>query len=151
MSIKALCNLDPVTVRPQDELMAAAQLMRERHVGYLVVVEPSPLGGWDRPLGVLTDRDLVVEVLAKGIDPDALTVADVMTASPVVVEESEPVDHALEEMRRIGVRRMPVVGSGGQLVGVLSLDAIVAHLAREMFELSGSVRNELLMERHLRP
>lgn len=150
MDINTLCNPEPVTVRPGEELIRAAQLMRDRHVGYLVVAEPSPLGGWERPLGVLTDRDLVVEVLAKGVDPASLTVGDVMADDPVTVEESRPLGYALSEMRRVGVRRMPVTGSAGRLVGVLSLDAIVEHLADQIKDVAGSIRSELQMERHLR-
>lgn len=151
MSVRTLCKTEVVTVRPSDELSTAATLMRDKHVGYLIVAEPSPLGGWGKPLGVLTDRDLVVEVLAKGLDPRSVTVQDVMTASPVVVEESRPLAYVLDQMRHTGVRRMPVVGLEGRLVGVLSLDAVVEHLAREIADLSGSIRTELHMEQQLRP
>jgi len=151
MSIKALCRGEPVTVLPTDDLASVARLMRDRHVGYLVVVEPSANGGWDKPVGVLSDRDLVVEVLAAGVDPATLTAADIMSENPVVVEESRPLEFALGEMRRIGVRRLPVVGSGGRLVGVLSLDAVVEHLAAQIMDVAGSIRTELTMERHLRP
>lgn len=151
MSVKALCKTDVVTVRPRDELNTAAALMRDQHVGYLIVAEPSPLGGWGKPLGVLTDRDLVVEVLAKGLDPKSVTVQDVMSPDPVVVEESKPLGDVLDEMRHTGIRRVPVVGLEGQLVGVLSLDAVVEHLAKEIADLSGSIRTELGIERQLRP
>jgi CBS domain-containing protein len=103
------------------------------------------------PVGVLTDRDIVVTVLAKDANPQALRVGDIMTRGPLVVGESSPVASALKEMRRIGVRRVPVVGRIGELVGVLSLDDILDSLAGELLDVAGSVRNEQLIENSLRP
>lgn len=151
MNVRALCDTQVATIRATDELSAAAALMRDRHVGYLVVADPLPLGGWSKPVGVLTDRDIVVEVLAKNLDPKAVTVEDIMTRSPVVVDESRSLDHALGEMRRVGIRRIPVVSATGQLIGVLSLDTVVEQLSKELAELSGSIRSERRMEQTLRP
>lgn len=151
MNIRSLCNTEVITVRASDELSTAAALMRDRHVGYLIVADPLPLGGWSKPVGVLTDRDIVVEVLAKGVDPKSVTVGDIMTRAPVVVEETRSIGYALHEMRRIGIRRIPIVGAAGQLIGVLSIDAVVEHLAKELADVSGSIRSELRMEENLRP
>lgn len=151
MNVRSLCNTNVVTVRETDELGTAAKLMRDRHVGYLVVVDPMPLGGWSKPVGVLTDRDIVVAVLGQGVDPGSLTVRDVMTRGPVVVNEDRSLGFALGEMRRIGVRRMPIVGAAGELIGVLSLDDVVSCLVKELSEVSGSIRKELQMEESLRP
>jgi len=151
MDIRALCKTPVVTVKATDELYTATNLMREQHVGYLVVVESMPLGGWLRPVGVLTDRDIVVSVLGKGLDPKAVTVGDVMTRQPLMVAEDRSLEFALEEMRRVGVRRVPVVGAAGQLLGLLSLDDAIQHLARQLFEVAGSIRKELRVEESLRP
>lgn len=151
MNVRSLCDTQVVTIRANDELSTAAALMRDRHVGYLIVADPLPLGGWSKPIGVLTDRDIVVEVLAKDLDPKSVTVEDVMTRNPVVVDEGRSLDHALGEMRRVGIRRIPVVGAAGQLIGVLSLDTVVEHLSRELADLSGSIRGERQMEQTLRP
>lgn len=132
-------------------MMTAAALMRDRHVGYLVVIESTAAGDSGKPVGVLTDRDIVVGILAKSVDPKTLRVGDVMSREPVVVEESKPLEAALRAMRRAGVRRVPVVGTAGQLVGVLSLDEVVEHLAKELAEASGSIRSELKREQALRP
>ncbi|HMK87602.1 MAG TPA: CBS domain-containing protein [Steroidobacteraceae bacterium] len=150
MNIRSLCNTEVVTARASDELSTAAALMRDRHVGYLIVADPLPLGGWSKPVGVLTDRDIVVEVLAKGVDPKSVTIGDIMTRSPVVVEETRSIDYALHEMRRIGIRRIPIVGAAGQLIGVLSIDAVVEHLAKELADVSGSIRSELRIEQNFR-
>ncbi len=151
MSVRLLCKREVVTVRESEELHAAAQLMRERHVGYLVVVEPADGGEALRPVGVLTDRDIVVEVVARDVDPRSLIVGDVMTPDPVVVREDVSVSAALADMRRIGVRRLPVVGGRGQLIGVLSIDDVLDSLATELLDAAGSMRNEVRVETALRP
>jgi CBS domain-containing protein len=146
MNVAKLCRRDVVTVRRFDELTKAAELMRERHVGYLVVVEPVPADGSFLPVGVLTDRDIVVAVVAREADPRALRVGDVMTQNPVVARDVDSVDHALETMRSIGVRRLPIVGERGQLIGVLSLDDVIDTLAGELSSVAGSIRKEQRIE-----
>lgn len=110
MNIRDLCKPDPVTIGPSEDLEVAATLMRQRHVGYLVVVEPLSLGGWSKAVGVLTDRDIVVAVLAKGVPLKSLNVGDVMTRQPTVVRAGDSLEEALQQMKSIGVRRMPIVG-----------------------------------------
>lgn len=141
MNVGRLCKRPVVTVTPQQELIVAAQLMREKHIGFLVVVEE-----YGRPIGVLTDRDIVISVVAKGANPSLLTVADVMTRDPTTADEGESVPNALRTMRRIGVRRLPVVGSKGLLTGVLSLDDVLDVVANELAEVSGAIRNEQHIE-----
>lgn len=141
MNVGRLCKRPVVTVTPQQDLIVAAQLMREKHIGSLVVVEE-----YGRPIGVLTDRDIVISVVAKGANPSLLTVADVMTRDPTTADEGESVPNALRTMRHIGVRRLPVVGSKGLLTGVLSLDDVLDVLAKELAEVSGAVHNEQLVE-----
>jgi CBS domain-containing protein len=151
MNVSKLCRRDVVTIRPYEELMSAAELMREHHVGYLVVVQPDLQNDAQKPVGVLTDRDIVVTVIARQLDPRAFRVEDVMTRDPVVVGETDSLDKALESMNRIGVRRLPVVGSRGQLVGVIALDDAIRVLADELGNVAGSIRNEQRVEGALRP
>jgi CBS domain-containing protein len=151
MNIMNICHKSPVTVRRFDELVKAAQLMREKHIGYLVVVEPDVADGSLRPIGVLTDRDIVITVVARETDPRALRVGDIMTQQPVTVSIADSIDKALRDMRRVGVRRLPVVGSRGELIGILSLDDVLDHLAGEFQNVAGSVRNERVIEGALRP
>jgi CBS domain-containing protein len=151
MNVSQLCSRNVVTVRKSDEITVAARLMREKHVGYLVVVEPDFTGATQRPIGVLTDRDIVIGVVAQDLNPRGIRVGDVMTCNPVVVELGDPIAAAVQEMRRIGVRRMPVVGSLGELAGVLSLDEVLDSLSSELQNLAGAVRNERRVETALRP
>ncbi|HXW75505.1 MAG TPA: CBS domain-containing protein [Steroidobacteraceae bacterium] len=151
MNTGKLCRSSAVTVGREDELIKAAQLMREKHIGYLVVVASEAADGLERPVGVLTDRDIVVTVVARETDPRTLRVGDVMTPSPVSALESDPLEKSLREMRRMGVRRLPVVGRRGELLGVLSLDDVIEALSNELQNVAGSIRNERVIEGTLRP
>lgn len=151
MNANDLCKRDVVTVRPTDDLSLAARLMRDKHIGYLVVVEPALKEGTFKPVGVLTDRDIVVTVVAREADPRSLRVEDVMTRQPAVIGEEDSVATTLQQMRRIGIRRIPVVGSLGQLIGVLSLDDVLDALTAQLHDVAGSIHSEQLIENALRP
>ncbi len=151
MFVRTVCKRLVVTVTPRTELIAAAKLMRDRHVGFLVVVEPEPLATYGRPVGVLTDRDIVISVVAREADPRSLTVADLMNQGPAVADEGESIGQALRTMRRMGVRRLPVVGSRGMLTGVLSLDDVLDVVASQVADVSGAVHSEQRIEGVLRP
>jgi CBS domain-containing protein len=137
-----------ITVDRQIDIAAAAAVMRENHIGYLIVTDAA--AGGSSPVGVLTDRDIIVKVLAKDVDPHTLTVGDVMTPEPLTAAEDDGISETLHRMRRLGVRRVPVVGARGQVSGVLSIDDVVDHLVGQLTDVAGSVRNELEIEETLR-
>lgn len=151
MNVGDICQRNPVTVRPTDDLTTAAKQMREEHVGYLIVVEPAVRESAFTPTGVLTDRDIVVTVVARETDPRTLFAGDVMTREPVVAEEGESLGSALKKMRKVGVRRLPVVGNHQELVGVVSIDDIIDSLVGELEDAAGAIRSEQLIESALRP
>jgi len=132
MNVGHLCQRNAVTVQASDGLTAAARLMREKHVGFLVVVEPAPQEGAVVPIGVITDRDIVVSTIALDVDPKTLSVGDVMTCKPTVALAEDSIPDAIYRMRHSGVRRLPVVGDYGHLVGVLSLDDVLTNRADEL-------------------
>ena len=140
MSVGELCNREVVIAEKTLPVTEAARLMRSRHVGDLVVVEDK--GGHKHPVGIVTDRDIVVEVVAAGVNPDALKVGDIMGPEVATVRESEGLFEALRYMRNKGVRRMPVVDVSGGLVGILTLDDLLSLLAEEMMELAKLVSRE---------
>jgi CBS domain-containing protein len=148
MNVGELCKRDVVVVRSSDELATAAEKMRDEHIGYLIVVDD---GAGRDPIGVLTDRDIVVAVVARRVDPRSLKVEDVMTRNPVVVKEADSVQAALQAMRTIGVRRVPVVSLRGHLTGVLALDDVIDSLADELGTIAATVHNERRFECSLRP
>ena len=149
MAVGEICNREVVIADKKLSVKDAAQLMRTHHVGDLVVAEDSD--GRKRPVGIVTDRDIVVEVVAPGVNAEALTVADIMGPELAIVRESEGVFEALRYMRDKGVRRMPVVDGSGGLVGILTLDDLLALLAEEMSELAKLVSHERQHETTARP
>jgi CBS domain-containing protein len=151
MNTGKLCRGSAVTVGRADELVEAAQLMREKHIGYLVVVASDAIDGLQRPVGVLTDRDIVIAVVAREADPRTLRVGDVMTQPLVSALESDPLEKSVQQMRRMGLRRLPVVGRRGELLGVLSLDDVIEALSSELQNIAGAIRNERVIEGALRP
>ena len=145
MNVGSICTRRVITTHPQLDVQAAAELMRQEHVGFLVVVPEQPRGP-QPPLGVITARDITIAVVAKRADPAVLKVGDVMSIQPVLVGEKDSVDVALRTMRGAGVRRVPVSNSRGEVVGVLSLDDLLEFIARQMESLSGAIRNERQIE-----
>jgi CBS domain-containing protein len=132
MNAYDLCQRHVVTVRRHEELATAAWMMRERNVGCLVVAEPGvAFGGW-RPVGLLSDRDIVTNVFARDCDPRGMVVEEVMTRNPLIVWGSTSVDDAMHRMRAAGVRRVPVVDDRGCLSGILALDDIFDYLSQRV-------------------
>lgn len=140
MAVGEICNREVVVTEKGASVVEAARLMRAHHVGDLVVVEEK--GGARLPVGIVTDRDIVVEVVSAGVNPDALKVGDIMGAEVATVREGEGLFEALRYMRDKGVRRMPVVDGTGVLVGILTMDDVLALLAEEMTELAKLVSHE---------
>jgi CBS domain-containing protein len=119
---------------------AVAQLMREYHVGSIVVVdEPN---GKRMPAGIVTDRDIAVAVVALGLKPEVIQVGDVMNQELVAVREDAGVAETVELMRMKGLRRLPVTDSAGALVGIVAADDVLSLLAEEMAALASMVTRE---------
>jgi CBS domain-containing protein len=150
MSVVNLCQRHVVTILAGAGLTAAAKLMRQDHVGYLVVVEPLPEEDGLKLVGVLTDRDIVIAVVAREADPRTLTVGDVMTRDPLLAKESSSVEATLHYMREVGVRRVPVLSTTDRLIGVLALDDALGAVAEQLSDIAGCVRNEQRVERFVR-
>lgn len=151
MKVRSIARSEVVTTLSGEGLCVAARLMRERHVGFLVVVESTTANAELKVIGVLTDRDIVTTVIAKEADARDLKVGDIMTRNPLLVGDSYPLEVALRHMRDVGVRRVPVVGDRDQLVGVLSLDDVLDALAGELNDVAGAIRREQHVERTARP
>ncbi len=151
MKSAAICQRPVITVRPSDEVVKAARLMREKHVGYLVVVETDTAQGFARPVGVLTDRDIVVAVVAREVDPKSLRVGDIMSARPITTGEDESVEEALGKMRQFGVRRLPVVNRRDEVVGLLATDDVLRAFATETQDIATTIRREQQIEGMRRP
>lgn len=143
-TIGELCNREVVIVTADTTITVAAKLMRHHHVGSIVVVDES--GGARLPVGILTDRDIVIEICAMELDQNLLTVGDIMSRDLVTVREAEGVLETMEIMRYKGVRRLPVVGAEGQLTGIISVDDLLDVVAEELGELTKVLAREQARE-----
>lgn len=149
MAIGEICNREVVVVTRDNSALEAARLMRQHHVGDVVVVMEE--GGLRTPVGILTDRDIVVDAIAVGLDPATLKVGEIMTPDLATVAEDTGVFEAIRYMRDKGVRRMPVVDGDGDLLGILALDDLLDLLAEELGALARLIAREQNRESRLRP
>jgi CBS domain-containing protein len=134
MSISEFCTHNVVCATRDTTALEAARLMRHHHVGDVVVVEESE--GARKPVGIVTDRDLVVEVMAAGVDPNAVKIGELVLRSPVIIDESASYAETVRLMAVNGVRRMPVVAAGGALLGIITLDDMLRQLTAPLAALS---------------
>ncbi len=148
MSIGAICNREVVIASKNETILEAADLMRKFHVGTLVVAKESEAGRI--PIGILTDRDIVVEVIAKGMDVGELFVKEVMSSNPVTVRESDGISETLGLMVAKGIRRVPVVDDKGNLTGILSTDDVLDLLAEEFSDIAKLISHEQELEKETR-
>lgn len=144
-SIGEICTREVVFTTRDATVATAAKLMRHHHVGSLVVVERLN-GGKRLPVGIVTDRDIVMELTAMDLDPDAITVGDIMGEPLVTARESEGLLETMEIMRYKGVRRLPIVGADGQLTGIVTIDDLLEVLAEQLTELARVVAREQARE-----
>lgn len=145
MSVGTICSSKVVTIDRSMDVAAAAALMRHKEVGYLVVTDAA--AGGLKPVGVVTDRDMVVKVMARDGNPHTLKVGDVMTPDPLVAAYADDIGKTLHRMRALGVRRVPVIDLQGRIAGVLSLDDAFDHLVVQMADVAGSIRSQQPAER----
>jgi CBS domain-containing protein len=148
MNVGELCNREVVFATREMGLVEAARLMRQEHVGSLVVVAEQ--FSQRVPVGMITDRDIVVAVVAKEVDPKTLTVGEVMSAGALVVRERDGVPDVLRTMREKGVRRLPVVNDTGGLAGIVTIDDILELVAEEMDGFVRTLRSERAREARVR-
>src|SRR6185437_9300271 len=134
MLVGSLCSRRPITVSKGAPISDVARLMRDQHVGAVIVTESDP--GPSRAIGMITDRDIIRAQLERTADLSRLSAAEVMTRDPLVIGEEESVDGAIAHLRARGVRRAPVVALEGTLVGLISADDLLTHVARKLIGLA---------------
>ena len=134
MHVGQICTIDTIFCERDETIQGAALLMRKNHVGDLVVIDQP--NGERVPVGILTDRDIVVSVIALGLDPASLLVGDVMSDDLLTCSEADDVYETIERMRLRAIRRVPVVNAAGGLTGIVSVDDLLEFLAEEMGELA---------------
>jgi CBS domain-containing protein len=140
MKLEDICAIDAICCLPDITLLEASRAMRQNHVGDLIVVDDADEER--EPIGIITDRDIVVEAVALGKDSAKLKVRDIMTRNVVVASASEDASIALERMRSHGVRRIPVVDDKGFVTGIVTLDDLMRSYAEEGAALAQVVSSE---------
>jgi len=148
MQVGEICTREVVCASVETTVAAAAKLMRQYHIGDVIVTREE--NGRRIPLGIVTDRDVVLGVVAPELNPAALTVGDIMGPELLTGGEMEDVFDAIQRMRNKGVRRMPVVQDDGSLAGILSVDDVIEVLAEEMNQLARLISREQLQEQQTR-
>ena len=114
--VSSIASHNPIVMKPSDTVADAIRVMAEHNIGAVVIVDER-----FRPIGIFTERDLLMKVCAKGLDPSKVKLEDVMTRDPVTIKEDTPVLQALEIMMNFGFRHLPIVDENGVLVGIVSI------------------------------
>jgi len=130
MSVGEICNRNVAVIGKHDSIYAAARLMRDQHVSDVVVVESS--GGVNIPVGILTDRDIVVSAVAEELDLNTVLISDFMTRNFLLADDDDDVLGTLKRMRYKGIRRIPVINQRHGLTGILSIDDILDSLVEQL-------------------
>ncbi len=140
MSLQRVYNPEVVTVSPETDLVEVARLLRAKHIGSVVVVEDR------RPIGIITDRDIVTKVVAEEKAPRAVQAVDLMTTVPTSININyDPLD-VTRLMREHGVRRLPVVDENRHLLGIVTLDDMLALIGGEIANLAQAIQTEVRQE-----
>jgi len=148
MKVGEVCNREVAFVYGHERVSEAAKVMREHHVGSLVVVAGEPRGLV--PVGILTDRDIVVEVLTAGLDYRTVNASEIMSRDLITVREEDDVLDAFKTLRSRGIRRLPVLSSAGTLAGIVAIDDLLELVAEQFGDLVKAIANERSREARAR-
>ncbi len=137
MSVGRICSREVYLIEPSERVAEAARRMKKYRVGTLIVIDDD-----EKPVGIVTDRDLALRVLAEGRDPEATAVQAVMTGDVRMVSAETPIESALSLMRSVRCRRLPVTDAAGAVVGIIAVDDILLLLAEEFHLLEALLERE---------
>jgi CBS domain-containing protein len=141
MRIGEICTRDVLAMEAGEALARCARAMKERNVGSVVIVETSR--GFARPIGIITDRDMLRGQFDRNADLFCLNAGDVMTSNPLVLSEDCDVRDAIERMGHRAVRRAPVVNGGGELVGIVTFDDLLPVIAGQIATIGGLISQQI--------
>jgi CBS domain-containing protein len=145
MTLKTICNREVLIAQKRDSLVEAAKLMREFHAGSIVIIEKR--NGLGYPVGIVTDRDIVIELIAKEADINSVTLGDVMCREITVAKENDDVNETIKIMRQKGIRRLPVVDDNGALIGIVTLDDLIDLIAEQLKDLAELIGKQQNLEK----
>jgi CBS domain-containing protein len=138
MPIDRLIRRPIRTLGPDASCVEAAAMMRDDRIGAVVVADDS-----GRVLGIVTDRDLAVRVIAAGREPKGVALREIMSGEPIYLSRTRNLAQLLATMRELGVRRVPVVDDDGRVRGLVSFDDVLVLLADQLEDLAQVVRKEI--------
>lgn len=145
MNLSELCNANVVTICNEDTLNYACKLFRNKHVGCLIVTDLHK--GVAKPLGIITDRDIVVKIIALGININEVLVKDAMDNKFVTASVNDDIHVALNLMRKYGIRRIPLINNSSYLEGIITIDDLFSHLSNELNNLTKAILMEQKIEK----
>ena len=148
MTVGTVCNRDVVFIHRGGSIPEAARLMREYHVGDLIVVDEKT--GKRVPVGIVTDRDIVLEVIAEDVSPNDVSVGDIMSPELVTARAGDDLLETIKIMRAKGVRRLPVIDDDNELAGILSVDDLIDLFSEQIADLARLIAREQTRERDSR-
>jgi predicted transcriptional regulator len=148
MSVGQYCDREIGLVSQGSSILEAAQIMRNCHVGEVVVVKQH--NGKNIPVGIITDRDLVIEIIAMEVNVDQISVGSIMSLEMITVNEDKSLRDTLEVMQLNGIRRSPVVDKSGALLGLIKIEDILEVLSHDMAKVLELFHTERRIETTLR-
>ena len=148
MTVGKVCNREVVFIHREASVPEAARLMREYHVGDIVVVKETT--GKRVPVGIVTDRDIVLEVIAAGVNVNDVSVGDIMSNGLVTARENDSVLDTIKIMRAKGIRRLPVINDDNELSGILSVDDLIDLMSEQIADLAKLIAREQKHEQEKR-
>lgn len=137
MGLVKCCREQVVAVSPDTPAVEVARIMGEKNVGSVVIVT-----GDNRPAGVITDRDLVVRIMARGVDPGEVRAGEIPNRDVITFRDSMGIYEAIQKMAAETIRRMPVVDDDGKLIGIVTMDDIIRMLGEEMAAIAKNIENQ---------
>lgn len=149
MRVGEYCNREVVVIEQDGSITEAAKIMREYHVGDVIIVRSE--NGRQIPVGILTDRDIALEIVAKSADPEVLSVGDAMTYELTTVNQDDDLMHVIEIMRDKGIRRVPVVDLDQALVGIITVDDLLDLMSEVFIDIVHLVDTQRRREARTRP
>lgn len=148
MTVGEYCNREVTIAKANDSIKTAIDLMRSQHAGTIVIVDDK--NATSKPVGILTDRDIVLEVFAKDVDLESVTIGDIMSYDLATIKENASITDVISLMKSSGVRRIPVVDSAGALTGIIASDDVLDLVAEQISGLVGLMKKERKREQDIR-
>ncbi|KUG19164.1 MAG: CBS domain-containing protein [Methanomicrobiaceae archaeon] len=136
MGLVDCCRQQVVAVSPDTSILDVARVMEEKNVGSVMIVRG------EKPEGIITDRDIVLRVCAKGMAMDSVRVEDVMTKNLITLKDDTGIYEAIERIKDAGIRRMPIVDDAGMLIGIITLDDVIRMIGEEMANIAENIEKQ---------